>query len=435
MLTLGSKSGDVSCRPRPDSVPVVTVPFFRPDLTDDEVEAVVRVLRSGWLTTGPETAAFEREFADAVGARHAIALNSCTAAMHLAVEALGLRPGQGVLVPTMTFAASAEVVRYCGAVPVLIDCDPTTGHLDLEDAEAKLAAARAGELPRRAEGYTGTWQPGTPLEVVGIIPVHVAGVMLDIDAVTTFADRHGLWVVEDAAHSFPATCPSPTGSSRRCGEGTAAVTCFSFYANKTITTGEGGMAVTNRDDLAERMRLMSLHGLSKDAWGRYAGGPWDYRIVAAGFKYNLTDVAAALGRRQLARAEALRKERERIAHRYLEAFADTPALQLPPSPADRVHAWHLFVVRLALERLRVDRDTFVATLRERGIGFSVHWRPLHLHPLYAEAFGWRPEDLPQSTAAFPTLVTLPLFPRMRDEEVDEVVRVVRALCGEFAAGG
>lgn len=413
----------------------MTVPFFRPDLTDDEIDAVVRVLRSGWLTTGPETAAFERDFADAVGARHALALSSCTAAMHLAVEALGLRPGQGVLVPTMTFAASAEVVRYCGAVPVLVDCDPTTGHLDLEDAESKIAAARSGLVPRNAEARTGEWRPGRPLEVVGIIPVHVAGLMADVDAITAFAARHGLWIVEDAAHSFPAAYTNSAGVERRCGEATATVTCFSFYANKTITTGEGGMAVTDRDDLAERMRMMSLHGLSKDAWGRYAGGPWDYRIVAAGFKYNLTDVAAALGRRQLARAEELRQNRERIARCYREALADVPQLELPPVPTDRVHAWHLFVVRLVLERLQIDRDTFVAELRRRGIAFSVHWRPLHLHPLYSEGFGWSPEDLPRSTAAFPTLVTLPLFPRMREDEVDEVVRVVRGLCGEYAAGG
>ncbi len=413
----------------------MTVPFFRPDLTDDEIDAVVRVLRSGWLTTGPETAAFEREFADAVGARHAIALNSCTAAMHLAVEALALRPGQGVLVPTMTFAATAEVVRYMGAVPVLVDCDPATGFLDLGDAETKLAAARAGRLPRRAEGFSGTWRPGDPLEVVGIIPVHVAGAMADIEAIAAFAEHHGLWVIEDAAHSFPAARRAADGTLRRCGEGTAAVTCFSFYANKTITAGEGGMAVTNRDDLAERMRLMSLHGLSKDAWGRYAGGPWDYRIVAAGFKYNLTDVAAALGRRQLARAEELRQQREHIARCYREALADVPQLELPPLPSEGIHAWHLFVVRLVLARLRVDRDRFVELLRERGIGFSVHWRPLHLHPLYAEGFGWRSGELPQSTAAFPTLVTLPLFPRMREEEVNEVVRVVRELCEEYAVEG
>lgn len=392
----------------------MNIPFFRPDLVDDEVDAVVRVLRSGWLTTGPEVAAFEREFAAAVGAAHAIALNSCTAAMHLALEALELRAGQGVLVPAMTFAATAEVVRYFDAVPLLVDCDPVTGLLDWDAAETALLRAQARGVA-----------------VVGIIPVHVGGLMLDPDRLAAFAAEHQLWTVEDAAHSFPAAAQRGDGSWLRCGEGTADVSCYSFYANKTLTTGEGGMATTNRADLAERMRLMSLHGLSKDAWGRYAGGPWDYRIVAAGFKYNLTDIAAALGRRQLARSETMRLAREAIARRYRAAFADVAALELPPAPADRLHAWHLFPVRLVLERLRVDRDTFVAQLRERGIGFSVHWRPLHLHPYY-ENLGWSPDDLPVATALFPRLVSLPLFPSMSTAEVDSVVAVVRALCDEHA---
>lgn len=413
----------------------MNVPFFRPELADDEVEAVVRVLRSGWLTSGPEVAAFEREFAAAVGAEHAIALNSCTAAMHLALEALGLRAGQGVLVPTMTFAATAEVVRYLGAVPILVDCDPVSGLIDFADAEHKLIAARSGLLPRTAggaaAGSTGSWAPGQPLEVVGMIPVHVGGVMISPDATDTFAKLHDLWVVEDAAHSFPAAALRHDQRWVRCGEGTtAAVTCFSFYANKTITTGEGGMATTQDPQLAERMKLMSLHGLSRDAWERYAGGSWDYQIVAAGFKYNLTDIAAALGRRQLARAEALRARRAEIAGRYRAAFADLPGLELPEDPANRIHAWHLFPVRLDLESLKIDRNTFAAELKQRGVAFSVHWRPLHLHPLYRDSFGWRPEDCPQASATFPRLITLPLFPAMTEAEISAVVSTVRDLCRE-----
>jgi perosamine synthetase len=229
---------------------------------------------------------FETAVAEAVGAKHALAVNSCTAALHLAVDALGLQAGQAVLVPTMTFAATAEVIRYLGGVPVLVDCDATTFNMDLADAARKLEQAKQGQCPAA---------PGKPLEVVGIAPVHVAGLMMDLDAVDSFPQRHMLWIVEDAAHALPAAWRRSADQPwRRCGQNTAAVTCFSFYANKTITTGEGGMAVTDDADLAHRMRMMSLHGLSHDAWDRYSGGrSWDYQIVEAGYKYNMTDVAAA----------------------------------------------------------------------------------------------------------------------------------------------
>ncbi|QQR73842.1 MAG: DegT/DnrJ/EryC1/StrS family aminotransferase [Holophagales bacterium] len=397
----------------------MSVPFFRPQISEAEIAEVADSLRSGWLTTGPKVRRFEEEFAAAVGGRFAVAVNSATAALHLAVEALGLRPGQGVLVPTHTFAATAEVVRYLGAIPILVDAEPSTLNMDLEDAEAKLTALREGRLPAAIP-------PG--IEVVGVIPVHVGGLMMDVGALRRFAARHRLWVVEDAAHAFPSSWRADAGSSWvRCGEGTSAVACFSFYANKTITTGEGGMAVTDDPALAERMRLMSLHGLSKDAWGRYAGGPWDYRIVAPGFKYNLTDVAAAIGIHQLARAEAMRREREQIAAAYREALSSVAEVDLPVFPEDRLHSWHLFPIRLRLERLTIDRDTFVARLRELGIGFSVHWRPLHLHPYYEETFGWRPEDLPVSTREWPRLVSLPIFPGMTAGEIEQVVAAIRQL--------
>ncbi len=395
----------------------MSVPFFRPQISEAEIAEVADSLRGGWLTTGPKVRRFEEEFAAAVGGRFAVAVNSATAALHLAVEALGLRPGQGVLVPTHTFAATAEVVRYLGAIPILVDAEPSTLNMDLEDAEAKLAALREGRLPAAVP-------PG--IEVVGVIPVHVGGLMMDLGALRRFASRHRLWVVEDAAHAFPSSWRAEAGSPWvRCGEGTSAVACFSFYANKTITTGEGGMAVTDDPALAERMRLMSLHGLSKDAWGRYAGGPWDYRIVAPGFKYNLTDVAAAIGIHQLARAEAMRREREEVAAAYREALSNVAEVDLPVFPEDRLHSWHLFPIRLRLERLTIDRDAFVARLRELGIGFSVHWRPLHLHPYYQEAFDWRPEDLPVSTREWPRLVSLPIFPGMTAGEIGEVTRTVR----------
>ena len=396
------------------------VPFFRPALGEAEIAEVVNCLRSGWLTTGPVTRRFEEAFAHAVGARHAVALNSCTAALHLAVEALGLRPGHAVLVPTMTFAATAEIVRYQGAVPVLVDCDPVTGNMDLADAARKIELLREGRL----SGIS------AELKVVGIIPVHVGGVMLDMDAVHALARQHGLWVVEDAAHAFPAAWrPAADRPWQRCGEATAAVTCFSFYANKTITTGEGGMAVTEDTDLAARIRQMSLHGLSRDAWGRYsAGGSWDYQILAPGYKYNLTDIAAAIGIHQLAGAEAMRQSRAALAQTYRWALGDVAELELPPDPPDRIHAWHLYPVRLRLDRLSVDRAAFIRALVEHGVGCSVHWRPLHLHPYYREQYGWTPEMLPAASAVWPRLVTLPLFPDMRAAEQSHVIEVVRDLC-------
>ena len=399
----------------------MAVPFFRAALSEDEIHAVVEVLHSGWLTTGPRVKRFEEGFGAAVGGRHAVAVNSATAALHLALEALGLKAGEAVLVPTMTFAATAEVVRYLGAVPVLVDCDPVTGNLDLDDATRKIDDLRAGrlstKLPRRAG-------------IAGIIPVHVGGLMLDMGRLSGWARARGLWVVEDAAHAFPAAYRVPAGSGwRRCGDGTSAVSCFSFYANKTITTGEGGMAVTTRPSLADRMRLMSLHGLSHDAWDRYRGGrSWDYRILAPGFKYNLTDIAAAIGLRQLARAEDMRRARQRIARTYLAALGAVEEIELPPDPADRIHAWHLFPIRLRLDRLRLDRDRFLDELKNAGVGCSVHWRPLHLHPYYRSTFGWRGRDLPVATALWPRLVSLPLFPGLTKAEISHVVRTVTELC-------
>jgi dTDP-4-amino-4,6-dideoxygalactose transaminase len=405
---------------QPKSEQPTPVPFFRPSISEAEIEEVLACLRSGWLTSGPRVTRFEAEFAQSVGAKHAVAVNSCTAALHLALDALQLRPGQAVLVPTMTFAATAEVVCYQRAVPIPVDCDPVTLNMDLADAGRKLAALKTGPSPLGRKR----------LKPVGIIPVHVGGLMMNVDEVRAFAGKHGLWLVEDAAHAFPAAFrPGPDAPWRRCGEDTAAVTCFSFYANKTITTGEGGMAVTADADLAKRMRMMSLHGLSHDAWDRYSGNRrnWDYRIVGAGFKYNLTDIAAAIGIHQLARAEALRLERETLARRYFDALAEADEIELPPDPPDRIHSWHLFPIRLRLERLSIDRNQCLELLRDRGVCCSVHWRPLHLHPYYERTHGWKPRDLPVATAVWERLISLPLFPGMREEEQDTVIAAIRSL--------
>lgn len=402
---------------------MTVVPFFRPDISRLEIAEVVAVLQSGWLTSGPKVKRFEEEFARAVGARHALALNSCTAALHLAVEALGLKAGEAVLVPTMTFAATAEVVRYLGAIPILVDSDPVTGNLDLADAERKLASAHGGRaVPAIQE----------PVTVRGLMPVHVGGLMMNVAAVKAFAVRHGLWIVEDAAHAFPAAWrPEAATPWQRCGEDSADVTCFSFYANKTITTGEGGMAVTENAELATRMKLMSLHGLSRDAWGRYSGGgSWDYRIIAPGFKYNMTDVAAAMGIHQLARAEGMRREREVRALELCARLGSIEEIELPLRDSDRINSWHLFPIRLRLERLAIDRNQFIEELRARGISCSVHWRPLHLHPYYVDTFGWTPEDCPVATDQWQRLVSLPLYSKMTGTELDAVVLAVMSICAD-----
>ena len=401
----------------------MNVPFFRPAITEAEIEAVVACLRTGWLTTGPNTKRFEAMLAEAVGAKHAVAVNSCTAGLHLAVEAHNLTAGQAVLVPTMTFAATAEIVRYQGAVPILVDCDPNTFNMDLDDARRKIERLKSGKLGANVP---------SDLELVGVIPVHVSGLMMDVGAIHTFAREHNLWVIEDAAHALPAAWRKSAAEPwQKCGQGTAAVTCFSFYANKTITTGEGGMAVTEDSALADRMRMMSLHGLSHDAWGRYSGGgSWDYRIVAPGYKYNLTDMAAALGIKQLERAEELRLAREQLALAYHSDFADLAEIDLPVMPENRIHSWHLYPIRLHLDRLSITRNEFIESLKARGVGCSVHWRPLHLHPYYSEQFAWSPDEFPVATKLWERLVTLPLFPTMSADEHRHVVTVARDLCCE-----
>lgn len=402
----------------------LAVPFFRPDIGQSEIDEVVATLRSGWLTTGPKVHAFEEAFAAAVGAEHALAVNSCTAALHLAVNAFGATPGQAVLVPTLTFAATAAVVLYQGATPVFVDCDPVTANMDLRDAALKLEQLASDRPPGGLS---------RDLTVTGMIPVHVGGQMMDVNAVREFAAQHGLWVVEDAAHAFPAAWRSGPGEPwQHCGGGPGSISCFSFYANKTITTGEGGMAVTDDMALADRMRLMALHGLSRNAWDRYsAGGSWDYKIMAPGFKYNLTDIAAAIGIHQLRRAEAMRQHRENVARQYFDQLADVEEIELPIADEDRIHAWHLFPIRLRLEKLAVDRAEFMTELNRAGIGCSVHWRPLHLHPYYQNEFDWQPAELPVATALWERFVSLPIFAGMHPDEVARVTTTVRQLCALY----
>jgi dTDP-4-amino-4,6-dideoxygalactose transaminase len=389
------------------------VPFFRPSLGDDEVAAVTECLRSGWLTTGGITRDFEAEFARYVGAKHAVALNSCTAALHLALDAVGTQRGDLVLVPTMTFAATAEVVRYFDATPVFVDCDPHTQCIDVAAAARTLGELRANGQRARA-----------------IIPMHFGGQMVDVDAIRALAAEHGLAVIEDAAHTLPAFYRPHAAAPWRAVGTTADITCFSFYANKCITTGEGGMAVTDDDARAERMRLMSLHGMSKDAWKRYtAAGSWYYEVVAPGFKYNLTDIASAIGRVQLRRADELWKQRCAAVAMYAAALGDVPGLELPVEQEHRRHSWHLYSIKLDLGVWKHGRDAFIDGLKERGIGASVHWQPLHMQPYYRDTYKLAPEQFPVAARLWPRLVTLPLFPGMTEGDIDAVASAIRAMHG------
>ena len=373
------------------------LPFSQPDTDETEIAQVSSAIRSGWITTGPKTAEFEAAFAAYAGVRHAVAVNSGTAAMHLALEAIGLREQDEVITTPYTFAATAEVIRYFRARPVLVDVEPSTLNIDPARIEAVIT-------PRTR----------------AILPVHLAGIAAAMDEILDVARRHDLLVVEDAAHSLP------TLYRGRLVGTIGDVTCFSFYATKSLTTGEGGMVCTDNDAWADRCRVMSLHGISRNAWNRYsAEGSWYYEILAPGYKYNLTDVAAAMGLAQLAKLDRMRDRRAAVAKRYSEAFAGVAELEVPPdAPAGGRHAWHLYMLRLRLERLRIDRAAFVEALRSENIGVSVHFIPLHVHPYYRDTYGYRPEDFPVAYREYLREVSLPIYSRMTEGDVDDVIRAV-----------
>jgi dTDP-4-amino-4,6-dideoxygalactose transaminase len=378
------------------------LPFALPDIGDEEIAEVVDTLKSGWVTTGPKAARFEAEFSAFLGepGLHSIAVNSATAGLHLALEGLGIGPGDEVITTTHTFTATAEVVRYLGADVRLVDIDPATLNIDPAAVEAAITPATRA-----------------------IVPVHYAGLAADMPALLDIARRHGLKVVEDAAHALPTTC-----GQGLVGTLDSDATVFSFYANKTITTGEGGMLVTRDAALAKRARVMRLHGMNRDAFDRYTAKvpSWYYEVVAPGFKYNLTDIAAALGLQQLKKARAFQHTREHIAARYDEAFADLPLLLPPrPRPGDQ-HAWHLYVLRLA-DGAGIERDRFIERLFDAGIGCSVHYIPLHLHPYWRERYALRPDQFPQSQTAYERMLSLPIYTRMGDADVQRVVDAVRAI--------
>jgi len=369
------------------------LPFHKAEIGAAEIQSVVETLQSGWLTTGQKVKQFEADFGQYVGCEHAVAVNSGTAALHLALDAIGIQEGDEVIVPTMTFTATAEVVLYFKAKPVLVDCEAGTFNINPLAIEKKI----------------------TP-KTKAIIPVHMAGQPCDMDRIMEIARRHHLNVIEDAAHALPTKYDGKMIGT--IGD----ITCFSFYVTKPIATGEGGMAVTDNPEWANRMRVMSLHGISKDAWKRYTSeGSWFYEVHYPGFKYNLTDIAAAIGIEQLKKCDRFWLARKEIAAAYDAAFANVAELQTPACMPYSQHAWHLYIIQLALERLRIDRAEFINALKERGIGTSVHFIPLHLHPYYRDTFGYKADDFPVASKVYERIVSLPIYPAMSGQDVQRVV--------------
>jgi len=373
------------------------IPFHRPSIGPEELEAVRLVLESKWLATGPVTMEFEREFAAFVGSKYAIAVNSCTAALHLALDAIGIKPGDEVLIPTYTFAATGEVVTYFGARPVLCDSVPSGFNIDPADIIRRITT-----------------------KTRAIIAVHIAGEPSDLQTLRQIADEHSLHLIEDAAHALPATY-----AGQKIGS-ISDLTAFSFYATKTITTGEGGMLTTNNPKYAQRASVMRLHGINGDAWKRYTcEGSWYYEVVAAGFKANMPDLLAALGLAQLKKADVFHQRRCEIADSYIQRFSQVEELELPPLAAlNTTHSWHLFILRLKSGPFIPNRGELIQQLKQDGIGTSVHFIPLHLHPYYRDQYGYRPGDFPRAEDAYSRCLSLPIYPDMTDEDVTRVFKSV-----------
>ncbi|CAB1245876.1 putative glutamine-dependent sugar transaminase [Ruminococcaceae bacterium BL-6] len=380
------------------------IPYNVPDITDAEISEVVDTLKSGWIAKGPRTVKFEKEFAEYLGAKHAVAMNSCTAALHVALAAKGIGPGDEVITTPMTFASTANTIIHVGATPVLADIDYRTGCIDPDEIEKKI----------------------TP-KTKAVVPVHYSGQVCDLDRIYEIADRHGLFVSEDAAHALWSRYKGRLIGNRL--RGTAS---YSFYATKNLTTGDGGMLVTDDDEIAERARVLAGQGMSQNAWNRYAkGGTWKYDIVEAGYKYNMFDIQAALGLIQLRRLEEMQEKRLKIADWYQKAFGAIDAVDPPFVPEYATHCWHLYVLRVVPELLTIDRDRFIVELNERNVGTSVHFIPVHNMSLYRNRFGYKESDLPNAQKHFERIISLPLYPSMTDEEVQYVIDAVRDIVEKF----
>jgi dTDP-4-amino-4,6-dideoxygalactose transaminase len=393
------------------------LPFSPPLIGEEEIAEVVDTLRSDWITTGPKVRRFEEEFAAFIGAPAALALNSCTAALHVALVTLGIGPGDAVITTPMTFCSSVHVIEHVGARPILVDVEPDTLNID------------PNEIVKTLERST--------LNVRAILPVHLYGHPCDMDALMEVAREYKLAIIEDAAHALPAKYKGHTIGSWVSNVGMFerstfnVLTCFSFYATKNLTTAEGGM-LTGSPELIEEARIWSLHGMSRDAWKRYsAEGSWYYEVIRPGFKYNMTDIQAAIGLHQLRKLPQFQARRREIARRYNKAFSQLDELQPPTERPEVEHAWHLYVLRLNLERLKISRNQFIEELKIRKIGTSVHFIPIHLHPYYRDKYGYKPEDFPVAYREYQRIVSLPLYPRMTDDDVDSVIEAVHDVVKTF----
>lgn len=381
------------------------LPFSPPSIDEAEIAEVVDTLRSDWITTGPKVQRFESEFASAVQAPGALAVSSCTAGLEVALAAIGVGPGDAVFTSTMTFAATVNVIEHRGATPILVDVDPETLNLDPAALERALSSLPDG------------------LRARAVMPVHHSGHPCDMDRIGELVAAHRLAVVEDAAHALPAAWRgTPIGAiPTRSDEHAVA---FSFYATKNLTTAEGGM-LTASPALLDEARLWSLHGMSRDAWKRYGkGGSWFYEVVRPGFKCNMTDVQAAMGIHQLQRLDSMHRRRQEIAARYRKLLGDTSSIVLPVERPEVTHAWHLFVIRLQLDRLTIGRDQFIDELTARNIGASVHFIPVHMHPWYRDRYGFEPQSFPSALHEFERMISLPLHTRLTDRDVDDVASAV-----------
>ncbi len=377
------------------------LPYALPFIGEEEITEVVDTLRSGWLSSGPKVKRFEQDFAAYTGAAHAVAVSSCTAALHIALTAIGIKPGDEVIVPAITFCATANVVVHLGARPVIVDVDE---HCQISPAEV----ARAINSRTKA-----------------IVPVHFAGQACDLNEILSLGLAHGIPVIEDAAHAAGSEY-----EGKKIGSHGKAV-AFSFYATKNMTTGEGGMLTTQDGDLAARMRQLSLHGMSRNAWNRYsAAGSWFYEVLEPGYKDNMTDIQAAIGIHQLRRLDSFILRRRQIAARYRESFSGIPGIHLPVELPNRNHTYHIFPVRIDSERIGLDRGQFISQLQQLNIGTSVHFIPLYRHSYYQKTFNYLPSQFPIAERLFEGMLSLPLYPKMTDEDVSDVIRAVQTqLCG------
>jgi dTDP-4-amino-4,6-dideoxygalactose transaminase len=371
------------------------LPFSPPLIEDEEINEVVDTLKSDWITTGPKTKKFEEEFKNYFNAPSALALNSCTAALHTALVTLGIGAGDEVITTPMTFCASVNVIEHVGACPILVDVEPDTLNIDPNKIENAITS-----------------------KTKAILPVHYSGHPVELDYIYDIAKKYNLFVIEDAAHAVSAKYKG------RCIGSSNNPVCFSFYATKNLTTAEGGM-LTGDPEFIEKARIISLHGMSKDAWKRYSKeGSWYYEVISPGFKYNMTDIQASLGLWQLKKLERFQKRRKEIVRMYNDAFSKEEALEIPVERPYVEHAWHLYVLRLNLQVLKIDRNQFIEELRIRNIGTSVHFIPIHLHPYYRNKYGYKPEDFPIAYANYQRIISLPLYPRMTDQDVYDVIEAV-----------